>query len=56
MANEPDYKELFYRSQAKLVTAIQTLDSVSEMLKHFMQCCEEEVIGIDDEETNPTEA
>ena len=41
----PDYKELFYKSQAAIADTIEKLDLLSAQLKVFMQDCEEEAVS-----------
>lgn len=43
-----DYKELFYKSQAKIADVIDELDCMSRSLKDFMNECEEKVIVDED--------
>ncbi|MCM1227239.1 MAG: hypothetical protein NC320_07420 [Clostridium sp.] len=43
-----DYKELFYKSQAKIADVIEELDGMSQLLKDFMNECEEKVISDED--------
>lgn len=38
----PNYKELYFQSQAALADAIDTLDKLREQLIRCMQQCEEE--------------
>ena len=41
----PDYKELFYKSQAAIADTIEKLDLLSAQLKVFMQDCEEKAVS-----------
>lgn len=43
-----DYKELFYKSQAKIADIIDELDGISKLLRDFMDECEEKVISDED--------
>lgn len=44
----PDYKELFYKSQASIEDTLDILDEIRASLIEFMQECEEKVISDDD--------
>ena len=41
----PDYKQLFYRSQAEIADIIEQLSQLEERLKEHMLECEEKVVG-----------
>jgi len=41
----PDYKELFYQSQAQLADVTEKLRELADEIEHKMQCAEEEVIS-----------
>ena len=45
----PDYKELFYESQAELADMEERLKQMILEIRSFMRKCEEEVISEDDE-------
>lgn len=47
----PDYKELYYKSQAALADVMETLDNLKEQLRWCMMDCEECVISEKSEET-----
>ena len=41
----PDYKELFYKSQAQLADIAEKLRELADEIEHKMQCTEEEIIS-----------
>lgn len=45
----PDYKALFYKSQAEIADTIEQLEELTQKLIKCMQYCEEMVIKDDDE-------
>lgn len=45
----PDYKELFYESQAELADMEERLKQMILEIRSFMRRCEEKVISEDDE-------
>lgn len=47
----PNYKELYFKSQAALADAVETLDKLREQLCSCMVQCEEAVIADDEEKT-----
>ncbi len=48
----PDYKELFYASQAEIADTIEKLENITESLKSFMCSCEDNIIESDEEDEN----
>lgn len=46
----PDYKELYYRSQAALADAVEILDKLKEQLRWCMMDCEERVLSEESED------
>ncbi len=47
-----DYKELFYKSQAKIADLEEQFEALTSDLKAFMKNCEEAVVESDDIEEN----
>ena len=47
--NMPDYKELFYQSQAELAKIAEKLKEMSDEIKHNMECAEEEILSEQEE-------
>ncbi len=45
----PDYKELFYKSQAALADAIEAIEQLTDQLRDCMEECEEKVIAESEE-------
>ena len=45
----PDYKELFYQSQAELARVAKKLRELSDEIKHNMECAEEEILSENEE-------
>ena len=41
----PDYKELFYQSQAQLADLVEKLRELSDEIYHKMECAEEEILS-----------
>ncbi|MEE5992080.1 MAG: hypothetical protein V3G42_02970 [Oscillospiraceae bacterium] len=41
----PDYKELFYQSQAQLADLAEKLRELSDEIYHKMECAEEEILS-----------
>jgi len=41
----PDYKELFYQSQAQLADIAEKLRELSDEIYHKMECAEEEILA-----------
>ncbi len=46
----PDYKELYYQSQAELADAIELLQNVIRKLAIRMQYCEDRILDGDEED------
>jgi len=51
----PNYKKLFYASQAEIADTIEKLENIAESLKSFMCNCEDIIIESDDENENENE-
>ena len=50
----PDYRKLYYSSQAQLAEAIETLENLKQKLILFTQECERKVIETDDNDKSGT--
>ena len=48
----PDYKELFYQSQAQLADIAEKLKQLSDEIKHNMECAEEKILSETDQDKN----
>lgn len=48
----PDYKDLFYKSQAEIADAIEMLDAMKQQLLECMQYCEDGILDDEDGENN----
>lgn len=44
-----DYKKLFYKSQAEIATAIESIEKILDNLKIHMQKCEEDIMSKESE-------
>ena len=49
----PDYKELFYQSQAELARIAEKLRELSDEIKHNMECTEEQILSEEAQNKTP---
>lgn len=52
----PDYKELFYKSQAEIADTVEMLEAMTQKLIACMQYCEERVTEEADDKDNIEES